>query len=109
MSCRCNNQCSSCGCERNHRPCTPCVRRQLAAANKAILAAEDILSDYIEAYDLDNEDCDADDDCDCGCNSNATCGCNSACGVTHECRHKVSCNICNSGCRRNSCGCWGRA
>lgn len=122
MSCRCKNQCSSCGCEDNRRPCTPCYKKQLAAANKAILAAADILVDYIEEFELDDDDCFDDDDygyeggcgCDskpsCGCNSKPSCGCKPPCGVTHECHHKVPCQGGNSCCgKQKSCGCWGRA
>ena len=109
MSCGCNNQNSSCGCGCNQKPVTPCVRRQLAEANKAILAAADILYDYIEEYDLDDEDDCSNNNGNAGCGCG--CGCNSrpSCGVTHQCCHKVPRNNCGSSCGQRSCGCWGRS
>ena len=133
MSCRCKNECPCCDCRRK-----PCLREQLADANNAILSAANILLNYIDAYDLEDDDhddcsCDDDDDDDYSCDDDSNyCNCQKQCRSTSQsnqkssCRQKSSCSkkskcSCENyydnskkydGCcckKSSSCGCWGRA
>ena len=111
MSCGCNNESSNC----EHSCHKSSCQKQLSDANKAILDAACILFNYIDKYDLDDDekdDCDDshcldDDDCDCSrCLDDDDCDCrhsNDDCGCNHR-RHRCSDDDdCNCSCRRHRC------
>lgn len=120
MSCRCKNECPCCDCRRK-----PCLRKQLADANNAILSAANILLNYIDAYDLDDDEedcncncsyddddndysCDDDDDdysCDCQCCGTSQSNQQSSCSQKSSCSRQSSNNQHSSCNQKSKCSC----